>query len=121
MAANYKYTGKRIKVIAAAARASGAVVSDDLAGGAGQVAGICLAAVASSETYTIAVGGVFNVPVPAATAAGALVYAPGNTNGPTAGNVALSVDAAGNTLFGKTLTDADASNKADVLVLEPRY
>jgi len=134
MAANYKYTGNRIKVVAADVRGSGEIVSDLLTAGGGQVAGICLAAVAASETYTIAVAGVFNVVVPAETSAGTLVYAPGSTGGPDAGVVVLTVDDITpvdddpdvlpditNTLFGKTLTDIDASGKADVLIFEPRY
>jgi predicted RecA/RadA family phage recombinase len=122
MAANYKYTGKRLKVVAAAARTSGAVVADVLAaGGSKQVAGVALSTCSTGDTYTIAVGGVYNVTVPASCAAGTLLYAPGNTGGPTAGNVTLTATSTSNTLFGKTLTSADVSNKADVLILEPRY
>lgn len=121
MAANYRYSGKRVKVVADSTRTSGSVVSDELVVGAGQMAGIALATATAGQTYTIAVGGVFNVTVPGGTAAGTLLYAPGNTGGPTLGNVTLTATSTSNTLFGKTLTSVDASGKADVLILEPRY
>ena len=122
MAANYKYSGHRLALIAAGTRTSGTVVADALtAGGSKQVAGVAQTTAATGDTYYVGVNGVYNITVPASTAAGVLLYAPGNTGGPTAGVVTLTVTSTSNTLFGKTLTAADASNKADVVIFEPRY
>lgn len=122
MATNYKHSGERLKVVAAGARTSGSIVADKLGTGASDttVAGIALADAASADGYWVATGGVWNVTVPAATVAGAKLYVPGAP--PTAGNaLVLTATSASNTLFCKTLTAADANNKADVLVIPPTY
>lgn len=122
MANNYKHSGERIAVVAAGARTSGAIVADKLGAGASDttIAGIALADAASGDTYWVATEGVWNVTVPSGTVAGAKLYVPGAP--PTAGNtITLTATSASNTLFCKTLTAADASNKADVLVIPPTY
>ena len=126
MASNYKHSGERLQVVAAGARTSGAIVADKLGTGGSDttVAGIALADAASSQAYWVAVGGVWNVTVPAGTAAGVKLYLPAASAGapPTAGAaLVLQTSSTNATLFCKTLTAADASNKADVLVIPPTY
>ena len=122
MANNFKHSGERIAVRAAGARTSGSITADKLGAGASDttIAGIALADAASGDTHWIATSGVWNVTVPAGTVAGAKLYVPGAP--PTAGNaLVLTATSASNTLFCKAVTAADASNKADVLVIPPTY
>ena len=122
MANNFKHSGERLRVVAAGARTSGSIIADKLGTGGSDttIAGVSLADAASGDACWIAVDGVWNLTVPASTVAGAKLYVPGSP--PTAGNaLVLTATSASNTLFGKTVTAADASNKADVLVIPPTY
>lgn len=122
MATNYKYTGNRLNVVAASARTSGNIVADKppSASTTATIAGICSASAATADSYWIIVSGVFNLVVPSATAAGTQLYVPGAP--PTVGDgLVLTATSSSNTLFCKTLTDADTSNKADCLLMTVRY
>lgn len=122
MATNYKYTGTRLNLVAAGARTSGNIVSDKppSASTTNLIAGIATATAATGDLYWVQVTGVFNLVVPSATAAGTLLYVPAAP--PTAGDgLVLTATSSSNTLFCKTLTDADASNKADCLLMGVRY
>jgi predicted RecA/RadA family phage recombinase len=122
MANNFKHSGERIRVVAAGARTSGNITADKLGSGASDttIAGVALADAASGDAHWLATSGVWNLTVPASTAAGVKLYVPAAP--PTAGGaLVLTATSSSNTLFGKTLTAADASNKADVLVIPPTY
>jgi predicted RecA/RadA family phage recombinase len=120
MPVNYKHYGDRLQVTAAGARTSGNITADILDAGGTCAAGVCQASAVTGEKYWVAVRGVFNLPVPAATAAGIKLYVPGVT--PTAGNgLVLTATSTSNSLFCKTLKVADASNKADCLLLDITY
>lgn len=120
MPVNYKHYGDRLQVTAAGARTSGAIVADLLDAGGTCAAGVAQATAATGDKYWIQVRGVFNLPVPASTAAGVKLYVPGTT--PTAGNnLVLTATSTSNSLFCKTLKAADSNNKADCLLLDITY
>jgi hypothetical protein len=120
MPLNYKHYGDRLQVTAAGARTGGAITADILDAGGTTIAGVAQASAVTTDKYWVQVRGVFNLPVPAATAAGVLLYVPGAP--PTAGNaLVLTITSASNTLFCKTLKAADSNNKADCLLVDIRY
>lgn len=122
MATNYKHTGSRLNVVAAGARTSGNIVADKppSASTTNTLVGIATASAATGDFYWIATQGVFNLTVPSATAAGTLLYVPAAPA--TVGDgLVLTATSSSNTIFCKTLADADASNKADCLLIDIRY
>lgn len=118
MPLNYKHYGDRLQVTAAGARTGGAITADILDAGGTTVAGIAQSSAVTTDKYWVQVRGVFNLVVPAATAAGVLLNLPGTP--PTAGNNLVLQVAAG-TLFCKTMKAADANNKADCMLIDIRY
>lgn len=120
MPLNYKHYGDRLQITAAGARTGGAITADILDAGGTTIAGIAQASAATSDKYWVQVRGVFNLTVPAATAAGVLLYVPGAP--PTAGNnIVLTATSASNTIFCKTMKAVDAALKADCLLVDIRY
>lgn len=111
MASGYRYSSKRLPVVAASAGiTSGNVVVQE------SIFGIALSTVLTGASLWISGEGVWNIPVPAGAASkGTKVYMPGAP--PTAGvNIVLTVTQAANTLFGITLSARDANGFALVLM-----
>lgn len=120
MPLNYKHYGDRLQVTAAGARTGGFITADILDAGGTCVAGVAQSSAVTTDKYWVQVRGVFNLPVPGATAAGTKLYVPGVT--PTAGNgLVLTATSTSNSLLCKTLKVADSSNKADCLLLDITY
>jgi predicted RecA/RadA family phage recombinase len=114
MAANRKATGKRVKVIdASAAIASGVLTCQE------GFVGIPLDAMASGAPGDLAIDGIWNIPVPASTVKGDLLYIPGAAGIPTeaAAPVLTRTASNANTPVVKAVTTRDAAGNADVLIL----
>ena len=117
MAGNYKYSGARLRIDSASAAGilSGAPTVQE------GFFGVALTSPASGAAFTLAIQGVWNIPVPASTAKGELLYAPAS-----AGGVLLTESATltltrtssnANAPVLVALTDRDAAGNSDCMIL----
>lgn len=116
MAANHKYSGARIKIDTA----SGAVTSGVAVVQEGFF-GIALATVITNQPFMLAIQGVWNIPVPAATVKSDLLYVPSSTGGAllTESTAPVLARASSNVSAPVVvaITDRDAAGNADVMIL----
>lgn len=118
MASNRKHSGHRVSI----ASASAAITSGNPVVQEGWF-GIALGSAASGAPLTIAIDGVWNIPVPSSTVKGDFLYVPG-ANGVLTEDADVTAELTrsgtnANSPVVKALTDRSSAGYADVLILPP--